>query len=89
MVGCAADLDDPVQQQSLRNLSTGHATWMAGFEELVQTIQQRDALIIEKVQPLDQSIANLSESVKLSLKTDQDLLGTSVQKANAVTAAPY
>ena len=82
----AAELDDPVQQQALRKLSTARAIWTAGFAELVEIIQQRDTLIVEKVQPLDQSIANLSESVKLSLKTDQDLLGASVQKANAVTA---
>jgi sigma-B regulation protein RsbU (phosphoserine phosphatase) len=78
--------NDQRQQQPLRKFLAARETWMAAFEELVQIIQERDALIIQEVQPLDQAIANLSEEIKLSLKTDQDSLGPSVQAANAVTA---
>ena len=78
-------IDDPVRKDLLQEFSTARDAYLAAFEELVLTIQKRNTLIAQEVEPLDQSIADVSEQIKLSLKADQDKLGPSVQASNTAT----
>ena len=80
-----AAIDNPRRKDLLQTFSEARESYLAGFEEMVRTIDQRNALISEEVQPLDQSIADVSEQIKLSLKSDQDQLGPSVQSSNSAT----
>jgi two-component system sensor histidine kinase/response regulator len=80
-----AAIDDPQRKSLLQDFSTARAAYIEAFEEMVSTIQRRNELIAQDVEPLDQSIADVSEQIKLSLKADQDDLGPSVQKNNANT----
>jgi methyl-accepting chemotaxis protein len=80
-----AAIDDPQPKELLRDFSVARDSYLAAFEEMLLIIQQRNTLISQDVQPLDQSIADLSEEIKLSLKADQDDVGPSVQESNAAT----
>lgn len=80
-----AAIDDPERKALLTEFSVARDTYLAAFEEMVFTIQKRNTLIDQEVAPLDQSIADVSEQIKLSLKADQDTLGPSVQAGNAAT----
>jgi PAS domain S-box-containing protein len=70
------------QKAILGDFAAARIAYLAGFEEMVRTIQNRNRLIEEKALPLDNSIAELSEQIKLSLKSDQDDFGPRVQKSN-------
>ena len=80
-----AAIDNPQRKELLQDFTEAREAYLAAFEQMVLTIEQRNALIAEQVQPLDQSIADVSEQIKLSLKADQDKLGPSVQSKNAAT----
>jgi PAS domain S-box-containing protein len=80
-----AAIDDSERKNLVQDFSQARDVYLAAFEEMVLTIQNRNTRIIQDVDPLDQSIADLSEQIKLSLKTDQDELGPSVEESNAAT----
>ena len=80
-----AAIDDPQRKDLLQDFSLARESYLAAFEQMVSIIQQRNALISQEVQPLDQSIADASEQIKLSLKADQDELGPRVQESNSET----
>jgi two-component system sensor histidine kinase/response regulator len=80
-----AAIDDQRREVLLQEFSDARENYLAAFDEMVQTIQQRNALISQTVQPLDQSIADVSEQIKLSLKADQDKLGPKVEQSNSRT----
>jgi PAS domain S-box-containing protein len=81
----AAAIDDSERQNSFNEFSTARDEYLIDFEEMVLTIQKRNELLAQNVDPLDQSIAEISEQIKLSLQSDQDKLGPSVQASNAAT----
>jgi signal transduction histidine kinase/DNA-binding response OmpR family regulator/HAMP domain-containing protein len=78
-------IQDPERQDRLRDFSAARDIYLQAFEQMVATIQSRNALLAQKMYPLDQSVADISERLKLSLKADQDTLGPAVQANNDAT----
>ncbi len=80
-----AAIDNPERKNRLQEFFAARNLYVTAFDELVQTIRTRNALIAQKLDPLDRSIADMSERIKLSLKSDQDTLGPVVQKQRTET----
>ncbi len=81
----AAAIDDPERKEMLQEFAVARESYLAAFESMVGIVKQRNLLIEQDVLPLDESIAEISERIKLSLKDDQDALGPRVQESNAAT----
>lgn len=73
------EIQDPQRQRRLQEFAIARNNYLAAFKEMVDTINTRNWLISNEMQPLDEKIANVSEQIKLSIKKDQDLLGPVVQ----------
>jgi signal transduction histidine kinase/DNA-binding response OmpR family regulator/HAMP domain-containing protein len=80
-----AQIDDPERKRILQDFSAARDLYVSAFEHMVTIIQERNKLITQEMDPLDRSIADISEQIKLSLKIDQDTLGPAVQESNDVT----
>lgn len=78
-------IENPKRKQLLQEFSAARDIYVASFEEIVATIKSRNVLITKRMQPLERSVADISEQIKLSLKADQDALGPQVQKSNEST----
>jgi signal transduction histidine kinase/DNA-binding response OmpR family regulator/HAMP domain-containing protein len=75
-------IENPQREILLSNFSLARSIYMTTFEDMVTTINSRNTLINEQMQPLDQSIADISEQIKLSIKAAQDTLGPQIKSKN-------
>ncbi len=78
-------IDNPERQALLEDFIAARSIYLQSVEEIVSTITQRNAVLAERKDPLERSISDVSEQIKLSLKTDQDALGPAVQESNDAT----
>jgi signal transduction histidine kinase/DNA-binding response OmpR family regulator/methyl-accepting chemotaxis protein len=78
-------IQNPHRQTLLRDFSDARNMYIGGFEEIASTIRERNSLITQQMEPLERSVADISEQIKLSLKSDQDTLGPLVQASNEAT----
>lgn len=81
----ADSIENSERQDRLRDFSAARAIYLSAFEEMVTLIESRNHLVDRQLNPLDQSIADTAERIKLSLKNTQDTLGPKVQADNAAT----
>ena len=81
-----ATLDKSLQNQDRRtNLKTIQALsdkYIGAFNETVKTIDTRNKLKAEKLDPAGREVAKLAEDLKLEIKHQQDELGPKVQASN-------
>lgn len=75
----ANSLQNPQRKKLLQEFAVARTFYLNAFDDMVETISARNALIETQMDPLSQSIADLSEQIKLSIKDDQDSLGPQVQ----------
>ncbi|MHC5022379.1 MAG: HAMP domain-containing protein [Planctomycetota bacterium] len=80
-----SQIDDPERKRLLQDFSAARDIYVGAFEQMVSLIESRNALIAQKLEPLDRSVADISEQIKLSLKVDQDTVGPAVQSRNDAT----
>ncbi|MGI9243452.1 MAG: ATP-binding protein [Verrucomicrobiales bacterium] len=80
-----AAIDNPLRKDRLADFMSARDSYLGAFEEMVTLIEKRNSLISSQMVPLDASIADVAERIKLSLKSDQDALGPKVQESNAAT----
>ncbi|KZN59856.1 hypothetical protein N473_02770 [Pseudoalteromonas luteoviolacea CPMOR-1] len=82
-------LDDQLQDDTRRrhftNVRRLAPRYMNQFTELVSVINSRNRLKREKLDVIGQQAANKIESLKLSIKDKQDLMGPVLQKDNKVS----
>ncbi len=78
-------IENPDRQDKLKDFAAARDIYLAAFEEMVVLIENRNTLRGRQMDPLDRSIADIAERIKLSLKEDQDELGPVVQERNAAT----
>jgi signal transduction histidine kinase/DNA-binding response OmpR family regulator/HPt (histidine-containing phosphotransfer) domain-containing protein/HAMP domain-containing protein len=85
----AKSLQNPQRKKLLQEFSIARTIYLDAFDEMVATISKRNEMINREMEPLSQSIADISEQIKLSIKEDQDTLGPQVQARNdySVTSA--
>lgn len=78
-----ATLLSTVQNASRRTLTQGAiskaSTYRAGFDQVVETIGQRNALITDELDRIGPDVAQKIETFKLELKASQDTLGPQIK----------
>ncbi|MGB5330204.1 MAG: histidine kinase dimerization/phospho-acceptor domain-containing protein, partial [Gammaproteobacteria bacterium] len=72
-------IDNPQRKKLVSEFTANRAAYLKAFETVVKTIQSSNSLLERKVNPLDEQISITSEQIKLSIKQDQNALGTIVQ----------
>ncbi|MDH3879446.1 MAG: HAMP domain-containing protein, partial [Desulfobacterales bacterium] len=75
-------IENPTRRELLKDFNAGRTIYLGSFEQIVNTIKSRNTIIERRMKPLERSVAELSEQIKLSLKADQDELGPRVQESN-------
>ena len=75
-------IENPTRRERLKDFDAARSIYLGAFEEIVNTIKTRNTIIKQRMQPLERSVAEISEQIKLSLKADQDELGPRVQESN-------
>jgi signal transduction histidine kinase/DNA-binding response OmpR family regulator/CHASE3 domain sensor protein len=70
------------RRELLENFTSARAIYLSAFADIVKTINSRNAIIEQQMRPLERSVSELSEKIKLSFKADQDDLGPRVQERN-------
>ncbi|MHC5114055.1 MAG: hybrid sensor histidine kinase/response regulator [Planctomycetota bacterium] len=80
-----AAIENPQRQDLLEDFSAARRIYLNAFAEIVSTIRTRNTKITQDLKPLESSIADVSEQIKLSLKADQDALGPIVQESKEAT----
>jgi signal transduction histidine kinase/CheY-like chemotaxis protein/HAMP domain-containing protein/CHASE3 domain sensor protein len=80
--GVANSIKGVNSQKLLEEFSVARTIYLEAFNDMVKTINSRNVLIDQEMQPLDKRIADISEKIKLSIKKSQDTLGPQVQKRN-------
>ena len=75
-------IENPTRRERLKDFDAARSIYLGAFEEIVNTIKTRNTIIKQRMQPLERSVAEVSEQIKLSLKADQDELGPRVQESN-------
>lgn len=78
-------IENPKRKQLLQQFSAARDIYVAAFEDIVTTIKNRNTVITQRMKPLEQSVADISEQIKLSLKSEQDTLGPLVQERKEAT----
>ena len=78
-------IENPKRKELLADFGVARGIYLSAFEEIVNTIKSRNTLIEQRMSPLERSVAEISERIKLSLKADQDELGPRVQESNDAT----
>ncbi|MGI9243454.1 MAG: GAF domain-containing protein [Verrucomicrobiales bacterium] len=81
----ANSIENPERQDRLRDFSSAREIYLGAFEEMVTLIDKRNQLVDRQLHPLDRSISDTAERIKLSLKDTQDTLGPMVQSDNDTT----
>jgi methyl-accepting chemotaxis protein len=77
-----ASLQNAVRRASLNKIESVRSQYLGAFNELVQTIEARNKLKAEKLDPAGRKIAKLAEDLKLQIKDRQDELGPQLQESN-------
>ena len=77
-----AALENPVRRELLNSLKTDYASFLKTGEEIYELSIRRQNLIVNTLANFGPQIAELAESVKASVKEDQDTLGPLVQENN-------
>ena len=72
-------IDNPQRKKLVSEFTATRAAYLKAFETVVKTIQSSNSLLERKVNPLDEKISITSEQIKLSIKQDQNALGSIVQ----------
>lgn len=75
-------IENPTRRELLKDFNAGRTIYLGAFEEIVNSIKSRNTIIERRMKPLERSVAEVSEQIKLSLKADQDELGPRVQESN-------
>ena len=76
------ELQNPQRRQWLSEVVDAQNVYQANLAKLVTVIFDRNKVISGTLDRLGPEIAEIVEDVKLSVKTDQDILGPKVQAAN-------
>ena len=74
-------------RELLESVLAAKTEYVNSFDRLVNTINERNVLIAEKLDRIGPSIANNTENVKLSVMSEQDDLGPAVQANNTRAVA--
>lgn len=77
------NIQNPQRKKLLQEFSYARGLYLAAFEDMVNTINDRNQIIEQEMVPLDKHIAAISEQIKLSIKDAQDALGPRVENSNA------
>lgn len=75
-------LENADRRASLKEIEAVHDRYLGAFNELVQTIEARNKLKMERLDPAGRTIAKLAEDLKLNIKERQDELGPQLQESN-------
>jgi PAS domain S-box-containing protein len=78
-------IENPHRKELLQDFSAARDIYVSAFKEIVTTISDRNTVITQRMEPLERSVADISEQIKLSLKVDQDTLGPQVQESKDKT----
>ena len=78
-------IENSTRRERLKDFDAARSIYLNAFEEIVNTIKIRNTIIKQRMQPLERSVAEISEQIKLSLKADQDTLGPIVQENKNTT----
>ena len=79
-------VNTPQQKQLIAQFEDGLKNYMAGVEDVAQTINQRNDIIENKLDTIGPQIAGMAEEVKLSIKEEQDTIGPRVKAENEQTS---
>jgi len=77
-----AELQNPDRRAMLAKVQDLSDKYIGAFNELVQTINSRNKLKKEKLDPAGREAAKVIEELKLSIKAEQDKLGPVLQASN-------
>ncbi|MEM8952896.1 MAG: ATP-binding protein [Verrucomicrobiota bacterium] len=77
--------NDPASKSYLKDFSNARTIFLKAFDELTTLIDTQNNLIVGELQPLETSIADTAERIKLSLRDDQAELGPQLAADNTET----
>jgi len=77
------EIQDPTRKEALQQSVALIDSYKDGVRSIVRIIKQRNNIINNKLNKIGPHIAQLSEDVKLSIKSDQDTIGPEVAKLNS------
>lgn len=76
------NLQNPTRRAKLKNIVEISDKYIDAFNDLVTTIETRNKLKSEKLDPVGRKVAKLAEDLKLEIKKSQDELGPRIQASN-------
>ncbi|WP_417599152.1 methyl-accepting chemotaxis protein [Oceanospirillum sp.] len=80
-----AELQNPGRRQRLEQLRKDHSQYLATFSQIQALIKERNNLINSTLNKVGNIVAKQTEEVKLSVRADQDTLGSQVQNESEKT----
>ena len=80
-----AELQNPERRRLLQQLEADYQAYISTFKQIKALIDERNGMIRSTLNRVGDIVAQQTEEVKLSVKTDQDKLGAQVQRESAST----
>ncbi|CAN2040704.1 methyl-accepting chemotaxis protein [Candidatus Magnetomoraceae bacterium gMMP-15] len=78
-------LENPKRRDLFKKFIETRETYKTAFAKLTKIIEERNDIIKNTLDRIGPEIAKALEDIKLSVKTDQDLLGPKVEESNQTT----